>query len=282
MIRFEFGDLRLTILDAGRLWLDGGAMFGVVPKVLWERERQPDERNRIELAMNVLLIEDGRRRILVDTGAGDRWDERGRLIYRLESRSPDALLAPAGLTPEQIDLVVNTHLHFDHAGGNTVAGEGGARPAFPNAEYVVQKGEFEAARTPHERNRASYRADDFEPIRAAGRLRLVEGDGPVTEEIEVRLTPGHTPFHQVPVVRSAGRALAFLGDLCPTSSHLPYPYIMAYDLEPMASLRSKKQLFPEAAREGWTVVFEHDPATPVGNLMERDGRIAVRPAEAEA
>jgi len=228
-----------------------------------------------------LLIEDGRRKILVDTAGGVRWDERKQQLYRMETRTPDALLAPAEIRPEQVDIVINTHLHFDHAGGNTVAGPEGAVAAFPNAEYVVQKGELDSARSTNERNKASYRADDFEPLCADGRLRVLEGDAFVTENIEVRLAPGHTPFHQVPVVRSAGHSLAFLGDLVPTSSHLPYPYSMAYDVEPMATLRSKKRLLPEAVREGWTVVFEHDPTTPMGVLMEREGRIALRPAAAE-
>jgi glyoxylase-like metal-dependent hydrolase (beta-lactamase superfamily II) len=282
VIRFGLGDLQVTLLDGGRIWLDGGAMFGVVPKVLWERERSPDDRNRIELAMNVLLIEDGKRRILVDTAAGDRWDDRFREIYRLESRGADSLLAPAGLVPDQVDLVLNTHLHFDHAGGNTVRAAGGLAPAFPNAEYVVQKGELAAARDTTERNRASYRADDFEPVVQQGQFRFVEGDAAVTEHIGVRLAPGHTPFHHVPVVRSGGESLAFLGDLVPTASHLPYPYIMAYDLDPLATLRSKKRLLPEAAREGWTVVFEHDSRLPMGVLEESGGRIQVRPTGPEA
>lgn len=257
-------------------------MFGVVPKVIWERERVPDEKNRIELALNVLLVEDGKQRVLIDTGAGERWDEKSRAIYGFELRTPEQMVAPAGLTPDQIDVVLNTHLHFDHAGGNTRNGPGGPVAAFPNAEYVVQKGELTAARETTERNRASYRADDFEPLVRDGRFRFVDGDVAVNEHIEVRLTPGHTPFHHTPIVRSRGAALAFLGDLCPTASHVPYPYIMAYDLEPITTLRSKKKFFPEAARAGFTVVFEHDAKTPVGVLTESAGRISLRPVAQEA
>lgn len=283
MIRFHLGELQVTLLDAGTLWLDGGAMFGVVPRVLWEKERPPDERNRIRLAMNVLLLDDGKRRTLIDTGAGTKWDDRSRGIYRLEPKDAAEMLAPAGLKPEQIDLVMNTHLHFDHAGGNTTAdGAGGLRPAFPNAEYVVQKGELETARWTNERTRASYLQDNFEPLASDGRLRLVEGDASLSPHLHVRFAPGHTPHMQVVVLTAGERTLAFLGDLVPTASHVPYPYIMAYDLEPLTTLATKKRLLPQAARESWILVFEHDDRLPVGVLEEREGRLRARPLDTEA
>lgn len=283
MIRFVLGDVRLTVLQAGRLRLDGGAMFGVVPKAVWERKRPADLRNRILLGMNVLLVEDGRRRILVDTGAGTAWDETGRDRYGIETASAADLLAPAGLRPEHVDLVICSHLHFDHAGGNTERRPDGRLVAsYPNAHYIVQRGELALARHPNERTRGSYRSQDFEPLAEDGRLREVEGSTWVAPYLELRLAPGHTPFHQVPLVRTREGTVAFLADLVPTSSHVPYPYIMAYDLEPLATLATKKRLLPEAARQGWLLVFEHDIELPVGVLRERQGQLEVEPASVEA
>jgi glyoxylase-like metal-dependent hydrolase (beta-lactamase superfamily II) len=281
VIRFLAGDARLTLLSAGSLWLDGGAMFGVVPRVLWARRREPDDRNRIRLAMNVLLVEAGDQRILIDTGAGTRWSEKERDIYGLEVKDADAVLAPAALSADRIDLVVSSHLHFDHAGGNVRAdAHGGLEPAFPNARYVVQKGELETARWQNERIRASYRPDDFEPLARDDRLWLVEGEASLGPDVVLRPAPGHTPHMQVPMVVTAERTVAFLADLVPTSSHLPYPYIMGYDLEPLVTLETKKRFLPQAVREGWTVVFEHDAEMPLATLVEGRRGVEARPAEA--
>jgi len=283
LVRIADADLRVTLLSAGRLWLDGGAMFGVVPKPLWQRQRPPDERNRICLALNVLLVEDGKRTWLVDTGVGDKWDERSRGIFNPEFRSPAQLLEPAGLHPDQIDVVVSTHLHFDHAGGNTVrTADGGLAPAFPNAEYVVQQGELELAGRDNERLRASYPSENFEPLVREDRVRTVEGEVELAAGLRTRPAPGHTPFHQVVLVEADGRTIAFLADLVPTASHLPYGWIMGYDLDPLATLESKKRLLPQAVREGWTVVFEHDDRVPLAVLGEREGRIEARPLATEA
>jgi glyoxylase-like metal-dependent hydrolase (beta-lactamase superfamily II) len=282
VIRFVAGELRLSVLDAGRIWLDGGAMFGVVPRVLWQRERPPDEQNRICLAMNLLLIEDGRQRILVDTGAGDKWDGKGRSLFGLTPIDTRRLLEPAGIVPEQIDVVINTHLHFDHAGGNTRRdGSGRLLAAFPNAEYVVQRGELELARWDNERIRASYQSDNFEPLVAERRLRLVDGDTDFTRHLRLRVVPGHTPHMQMALVAAGGTTVAFPADLVPTASHVPYPYIMGYDLEPLVTLTTKKRVFPEAVREHWRIVFEHDAELPVGVLEEREGRIRARAVELE-
>jgi len=280
LLRFLRGDLRITLLDAGTLRLDGGAMFGVVPRPLWEKERPPDERNRIRLGMNLLLIEDGSRRILVDTGAGTKWDDKHREIYGLAPRRAEEILAPAGLTPEQVDLVVNTHLHFDHAGGNTTRNERGELvAAFPNAKYLVQRGEVDTARSANERTRASYLEENFEPLLAEGRFELLDGPVRLGAGIELRLAPGHTPHMQVPILATAQGTVAFLADLIPTVSHIPYPYVMGYDLEPLVTLKTKRQLLPVAAREGWILLFEHDADVRAATLEEKDGRLRARPVE---
>jgi glyoxylase-like metal-dependent hydrolase (beta-lactamase superfamily II) len=283
VIRFDSGDLRLTILSAGTFWLDGGAMFGVVPKPLWSKLRPPDERNRIHLGMNVLLVDDGEKRTLIDNGAGTKWDAKQRDIYGFTLRSAEEILQPAGLTPADIDVVLDSHLHFDHAGGNTeLDSDGCVVPSFPNARYIVQKGELEFARSDNERIRASYIRDNFEPVAAAGMFDLVAGDAVVDERIEVLLAPGHTPFLHVPVVRTGEHTVAFLADLVPTTSHVPYPYIMGYDIEPLRTLESKKRILPTAAREGWRLVFEHDDEIPLGVLREDGGKLRAEPCAVEA
>ena len=284
MRTIDLGGVRATVLDAGRIWLDGGAMFGVVPRTLWSREREPDESNRIELAMNVVLLDDGHRRILIDTGAGVDWAEKDRAIYRLGPRSAAELLAPAGVTPRDVDVVVCSHLHFDHAGGNTEHDAGGGRvAAFPEARYVMQRGELEFARNLNERTRASYHADSFEPLLAeSDRVEIVDGDHRPCPWLALRIAPGHTPFHQIAVIEGGARTLAFLADLVPTASHLRYPWIMGYDVEPLATLASKKRVLAEAVRERWMVVFQHDARRAVAELIEEGGRIAARAVPAEA
>jgi glyoxylase-like metal-dependent hydrolase (beta-lactamase superfamily II) len=282
MIRFNSGDLQLTVLDAGTIRLDGGAMFGIVPKTLWQGLREPDEKNRIRLAMNLLLVDDGRERTLVDSGAGTAWSDKERKIYGLETKTAEETVAPAGLRPDQIDRVINTHLHFDHAGGNTVVGDDGRiGPAYPNAEYVVQHGELVTARTDNERTRAAYRADTFEPLVATGQLRTVEGELAIGDAIRLVPAPGHTPHMQMVLVITGEGTTAFLADLVPTASHVSYPYIMGYDLEPLRTLESKKRVLPQAARQGWRVIFEHDDRLPLAALSESGKGLEARAVELE-
>jgi len=283
VIRFHSGDLRLTILSAGTLWLDGGAMFGVVPKTLWAKLRPPDDRNRIELGMNVLLVEDGVRRTLIDNGAGTKWDAKQKDIYGFTLKSPREFLGPAGVTPDDIDVVLDSHLHFDHAGGNTeLDAEGRAVPSFPNARYVVQRGELEFARSDNERIRASYQSENFEPVAAAGMFDLADGEQTLDAHLSLLLAPGHTPYLHVPLIKTGEHTIAFLSDLVPTASHVPFPYIMGYDLEPLRTLESKKRILSMAAREGWRLVFEHDAAMPLGVLQEQGGRLRALPCPVEA
>jgi len=262
--RLEGNRARVRPIDGGSLWLDGGAMFGVVPKPLWSRRAPADQRNRIPLSMRCLLVETNEATVLVDTGLGNKEGEKFKSIYRVSNEgSPTRLessLEALGLLPEDIDVVVATHLHFDHAGGGTVRDpDGTIRPSFPTARYVVSRGEYDFARLDNERVRASYMAANFEPLAAAGCLELVAGDAEVVPGVRMVHTPGHTPHHQSIQIDLGGDRLLFLADLVPTTVHLPLPWIMGYDVDPLLTLESKRELLSRAAEEGWILAFEHDP-----------------------
>lgn len=277
----DVGGIRIHALDAGRQWLDGGAMFGVVPRPLWSKRIAPDERNRIPLAMRCLLVEAPNALVLIDTGAGNKQNEKFRSIYGIENegdptRLEDAIRA-AGFAPDDVDIVVSTHLHFDHAGGNTrLRSVGDVVPSFPDAEYVVQDGEFRFAHRSNERIRASYLPDNYDPIEKAGLWRFVEGEAEITEGVRVIPTPGHTPWHQSVLIEDAGETACFLADVCPTTAHLSLPWIMGYDLEPLVTLESKRGLWERAFADDWLLVFEHDPVVPWGRLDPDVDRPALR------
>ncbi len=272
------GDLRLHALDSGLQRLDGGAMFGVVPKPLWERRIPADERNRIPLGLRGLLVETPDELVLIETGLGNKENEKFVDIYGVENAAspgsgfPDRLqeaIHRAGFAAEEVTVVVNTHLHFDHAGGNTYRDEQGqVRLSFPRARYYVQRGEWEWAHHTNERTAASYLPYNFDPLEEAGRLHLLEGKGEVVPGISVFLTPGHVPFHQSVLVRSGGETACFLGDVVPTMAHLPLPWIMGYDVEPLRTLESKRALLRRAVEERWLLVSTHDPGTPWGYVFE--------------
>lgn len=273
-IPFTVGRLRAWLLDAGDVALDGGAMFGVVPKTLWERYMPADARNRIAMCMRSVLIEHPSGLVLIEAGAGDKDEPKFQALYGLQNagsptRLEDAIRA-AGHTPEAVEHVLLTHLHFDHAGGATARdperGAGAVRLAFPNAVYQVQRGEWEWAHLNNERIRASYLPANYEPLHAAGRLTLVEGDGALLPGIEARVTPGHCPWHQTILIRDAGETAAYLGDLIPTAAHLPLPWIMGYDVEPLRTLETKRLIIAEAIRDRWTIIFDHDASVAAGRL----------------
>jgi glyoxylase-like metal-dependent hydrolase (beta-lactamase superfamily II) len=278
---FMVGELRCHTLEGGLQRLAGGARFGVVPKPLWQRAISPDERNRIPLAMRCLLVEHPDGLVLIDTAIGTKDDAKFREIYGVEnpghvgeSQLEDAIIE-AGQRVEDIRFVINTHLHFAHAGGNTRlgpasgGGEAVARNAFPNAAYVMQRGELEFARKTNERTRASYLPANFEPIANSGRLRLLNGDQEILPGITARLTPGHVPWHQAVLLESRGETAAFVADLVPTSAHLKLPGIMGSDLEPRRTLESKRSMLREAVLGGWRLIFEHDPVVAWGRLVRR-------------
>lgn len=280
MIRFAWGETRVTLIDGGSVWLDGGAMFGVVPRPLWERQREPDARHRIRLALNLLLVEDGTDVTLVDTGAGADWDERSVDVLGIEPRDAADLLRPAGVAPGDVTRVVLTHLHFDHAGGGVAVGaDGERRAAFPNARYVVQRGELEQARLQdNERIRAAFEPRHFEPLAAEpGRLQLLEGETALPGGLRLLPAPGHTPNMQIVILEGGPAPLAFMADLVPTASHVPYGWIMGFDQEPMVTLATKKSILPRALDEGWRLVFEHDWRMPLATLAtDERGRVAAR------
>ena len=281
---FQVGGLRCHLLEGGFQRLDGGAMFGVVPYPLWSRRVRHDERHRILLAMRCLLVEHPDGLLLIDTGLGNKEDPKFLDIYGVENDGLEGAtqledaLAVAGFLPRDIRWVINTHLHFDHAGGNTTLDpeleddpRRHVRPSYPNATYVVQAGELEFARKANERTRASYLPHNYEPIASADRWRLLDGEGDVLPGISVRLTPGHVPWLQTVLVHDRGETAVFMSDLIPTTAHLPLAWIMGYDVEPLRTLESKRAFLDEAIQEGWKLVFEHDPAIAAGRLT-REGK----------
>lgn len=276
------GRLRLHALDGGRVRLDGGAMFGVVPKPLWEKRIAPDERNRIPLALRCLLVETPDALVLIDTGLGNKEDAQFRDLYGVENegsptRLEDAIRA-AGFEPDRIDWVINTHLHFDHCGGNTFRDpEGEVRLSFARARYVLQRREWEFAHLENERVRASYLRDNFDPVASAGRFQLLDGDTELVPGVRLLHTPGHTPGHQSVLLESEGARACYLADLVPTTAHLPLPWIMGYDVEPLVTLETKRWVLRRAEEEGWLLVFEHDPATPWGYLVRGEKRPTLVP-----
>ncbi|MDB4886174.1 MAG: beta-lactamase domain protein [Gemmatimonadetes bacterium] len=270
------GGIRVHALQAGLQQLDGGAMFGVVPKTLWERKIPADARNRIPLGMRCLLIDHPDGLVLVDTGAGNKEPEKFYGIYGIENgpvgdvgpTQLESALAEAGYRVDDVTMVINTHLHFDHAGGNTRRGEAGdAVASFPNARYVVRRGEWDWAHRTNERTSASYFAHNYEPLEQSRQLELVDDDVELLAGLTLRRTPGHTPHHQSVLLESEGERLLYLADVCPTAAHVPLPWIMGYDVEPLVTLESKRQLWAEAVDEGWTVMFEHDATTAWAKIV---------------
>ena len=262
-------------------------MFGVVAKPLWEKHIAADELNRIPLALRCLLVEHDAGLVLIDTGIGNKEKEKFLGMYGVDNSGSSGrtlledALAEVGTGPGDVRYVINTHLHFDHAGGNTYverqptavsgAGSDAVQLSFPNATYVVQRGELESARKTNERSAVSYRADNFEPVAEARAWRLVEGEMEILSGISVFPTPGHTPFHQSVLISDGDEVVCYAGDCVPTAEHVPLPWIMAYDLEPLVTLATKRELLARAETERWTLVFEHDPAVAFGRIM-RDSK----------
>lgn len=274
----QFGDYRVEIIPDTEFRLDGGAMFGVVPRNFWAKTCPPDEQNRIRMNMNCVFVAAGSDKILIETGIGEKWPAKESAIYGIsrERSLADALRSLAGVEPEEMTIVINTHLHFDHAGGNTKIDENGRTvPTFPNARYFVSRAEFEHAEQPSERDRASYLPENWRPLRENGQLELKEANYEVVPGLRLENHPGHNRSMQCWRLDRAGQTLFGFADLVPTRAHVPFAWIMGYDLYPVETLEAKKKLLPQAAQEGWACLFYHDPDQPLGRIVNDDEKFRV-------
>jgi glyoxylase-like metal-dependent hydrolase (beta-lactamase superfamily II) len=262
------GPYQVNALETGRFALDGGAMFGIVPKPIWSKFHPADERNRIELAMRVLLIRDGKRNILVDVGIGTKFSPKLVDIYRVDQErfSLESSLRGYGLKADDITDVVLTHLHFDHAGGATEKLGAEVRPTFLNAKYYVQKAHWKLALKPTVKDRGSFMSDDYVPLHDAGKLEFVDGEFDIFPGIGLVVVNGHTDAQQLVRISSGGTSLLYCCDLVPTAGHLPYPYVMAYDLRPLLTIEEKKKLLGQAHEERIVLIFEHDPVIEAATI----------------
>jgi glyoxylase-like metal-dependent hydrolase (beta-lactamase superfamily II) len=273
----KIGNYEIRSIETGRFALDGGAMFGIVPYVFWSKTNPPDDRFRIELASRCLLIRGNGRVILVDDGNGSKFNDKLKDIYRLDTSRYDLLssLRQNGISPEEVTDVILTHLHFDHAGGSTVRINGELLPTFPRARYYVQNKQWELSQQPTEKDRGSFMPDDFVPLMKHGVLELVDGEFEIFPGINLVVCNGHTAAQQLPLISDGTHTLLFCCDLVPTASHLPLPYIMAYDVRPLVTLEEKRRLLARAYEEQWLLFLEHDPNTEVITVKTTEKGFAV-------
>jgi len=263
------GDFELTVLSDGTYMNDGGAMFGVIPKVMWEKRAAPDERNRIQMGTNSLLVRTGEHNVLIDTGIGSKLSEKRRAIYDHEPRLLKSF-AEAGVSPDEIDIVINTHLHFDHCGWNTYYKDGKPQPTFPRAKYYVQEGELQHAHEQHERDRVSYMTDNYDPLVNSGQMQLLRGDAEIASGISVEVYSGHTRDLQAVILRSGRHAACYPSDLVCDTNHLEPMWVLGYDLYPLQTIDNKHRFYDVAIPENWLLVFTHDDKTPWAYLERGD------------
>ena len=271
----HLGDFELTVLSDGTYYLDGGTIFGIIPKPLWEKKMPADERNRVSIGLNSVLIRTGKQNILVETGIGNKLGEKQLRIYHSQAKLMESLQA-AGTQPEQIDIVVNSHLHFDHCGWNTVIKDGVAVPTFPNARYYAPEGELQAAHQQRERDRVSYLSDNYDPLIRSGQMQLLQKDGEIVPGISVCNYPGHTRAMMAILIESGGQKACYISDLIPTTAHLHLVWGMAYDLFPLETIENKRRYYKQAIPEKWLTIFTHDPKIPWGYVhLNEQQKIAV-------
>jgi glyoxylase-like metal-dependent hydrolase (beta-lactamase superfamily II) len=274
MQRLPLGRFEVYGLSDGYFWLDGGAMFGVVPKTLWGKKYHSDKKNRIKLSLNSLLIKTPEALILVETGIGPKVSPKFAELYEVK-RDPGLLaeLNQVGYKSGDIDFVINTHLHFDHCGGNTSENSKGELvPIFSRAKFIIQEGEWEDALHPNDRDKQSYLPENFLPLERFGQLQLIKGDTEIAEGVKVVLGPGHTAWHQCVQIESEGKVLFYLGDLVPTSAHVRIPYIMSYDLYPLDTMKTKKKILARGKEEDWIFAFVHDPRHYFGRIKAKNNK----------
>jgi glyoxylase-like metal-dependent hydrolase (beta-lactamase superfamily II) len=275
MHRITLGSFELTALSDGIYHLDGGAFFGVVPKVVWSKKVQADANNRVPTGLNSVLIR-GDRTILIETGIGDKLTEKMARLYGQPAKLLDDLNA-AGVSPDDIDIVINTHLHFDHCGWNTIRHADKIAPTFPKAKYYVQEGEWRHA---HEKQRdaISYMTDNYDPLVESGQMQLLRGDTEITPGVSVEVFPGHTRDMQAVIIASGGQTSCYISDLIPTSAHVDLNWVMSFDLYPLETIESRKRYYSRAIPERWLTMFTHDPVIPWAYLEKDDrGKMVARP-----
>lgn len=269
------GDFELTVISDGFYISDGGAFFGVVPKVLWGRKVKSDESNRIYAGLNSVLIRGGKETVLIETGIGNKLSDKLKKIYE-----PKELLLEnlhqAGVAPEDIDIVINSHLHFDHCGWNTVYKDGKAVATFPKAKYYVQEGEWKHGQLQLERDRVSYISDNYNPLISSGQMQLLNGEAEIAPGISVGVWPGHTRNMQSIYIQSGGKTACYISDLIPTTWHLDLTWVMAYDLFPLETIENRKKYYKQALAENWLTIFTHDPDIPWSYLESVDRKIALK------
>ena len=283
MHRTTLGDFELTVVSDGTYFLDGGAFFGVVPKTMWSKKIMPDAQNRIDTGLNSLLVRTGDKNILIETGIGNKLPEKMAQIYKQPAKLLENLHA-AGVAPEDIDIVINTHLHFDHCGWNTVRRGDRFVATFPKAKYYAQRQEWEHGRLQLERDAVSYMSPNYDPLLESGQMELLNGDREIVPGISVKVFPGHTAHMQAVIVESGGgnerKTACYISDLIPTSHHLDLTWVMAFDLFPLETIVSRKKYYAKAIAERWLTVFTHDDQTPWGYVERGDrGRLGLAKVE---
>jgi glyoxylase-like metal-dependent hydrolase (beta-lactamase superfamily II) len=268
--RTTLGEFELTVCTDGTYYLDGGAMFGVVPKPMWEKRAHADAKNRILLGCNTVIVRTGKHVVAIETGIGNKLPEKMVQIYENKQLLPQSLAA-AGVNPEEVDIVINTHLHFDHCGWNTTrTADGRIVPTFPNARYYAQRGEVEHGHRQLERDRVSYISENYDPLVESGQMTLLEGNAEICDGVSVELYPGHTAQMQAVHLDSGGQHACYIGDLIPTSAHLDITWVMGYDLFPLTCIEQRKRFYERAIPENWLVLFTHDHRTPMGRVVLND------------